>query len=143
MIRAVWNGAVLAEAEQTVVVEGNHYFPPESLNREFFVDSPSISWCSWKGFAGYYTVIVDGEDYPDCAWYYPKPKPAAVHLPTKWRSQGVWRSRGKPKASGLVWRNVSRRGSPLGGDWNWPTWSSFDRSNGARGLQFELARPIA
>ncbi|WP_378732617.1 DUF427 domain-containing protein [Nocardia brasiliensis] len=77
MIRAVWNGAVLAETPHTVRVEGNHYFPPDSLNREFFTDSPTTSVCPWKGVAHYYTVVVDDEKNPDAAWYYPKPSPLA------------------------------------------------------------------
>jgi uncharacterized protein (DUF427 family) len=77
MLRAVWNGAVLAEAERTVVVEGNHYFPPESLNREYFTDSRSRSLCPWKGVARYYTVTVAGQANPGAAWYYPHPSPLA------------------------------------------------------------------
>lgn len=73
MMRAMWNGVVLAETPRTKVVEGNHYFPPESLNREYFTDSPSKSLCPWKGVARYYTVIVDGVPNPDAAWYYSHP----------------------------------------------------------------------
>ncbi|WP_419199637.1 DUF427 domain-containing protein, partial [Mycobacterium tuberculosis] len=60
MIRAVWNGTVLAEAPRTVRVEGNHYFPPESLHREHLIESPTTSICPWKGLAHYYNVVVDG-----------------------------------------------------------------------------------
>ena len=80
MPKAVWNGAVLAESADTVVVEGNHYFPPESLKREHFRDSDTESACPWKGQASYYTVVVDGKENPDAAWYYPDPKPAAANI---------------------------------------------------------------
>jgi uncharacterized protein (DUF427 family) len=80
MIRAVWNGAVLAEAPRTVRVEGNHYFPPESVRREYLSDSPARSLCPWKGVARYYTVVVDGEVNPSAAWYYPHPSPLARRI---------------------------------------------------------------
>ncbi|WP_306371423.1 DUF427 domain-containing protein [Nocardiopsis sp. CC223A] len=80
MIRAVWNGVVLAEAERTVMVEGNHYFPPDSLNREHFTDSASRTLCPWKGVARYYDVTVDSRTYPDAAWSYPKPSPLARRI---------------------------------------------------------------
>jgi len=79
-MRAVWNGQVLAESDDTVVVEGNHYFPPESLNKEFFSGSDTRTTCPWKGLASYYTVTVDGKENPDAAWYYPQPKDAAEHV---------------------------------------------------------------
>ncbi|MFB7576115.1 DUF427 domain-containing protein [Streptomyces sp. NPDC056165] len=77
MMRAVWNDTVLAEAERTVVVEGNHYFPPESLHREHFTESRTRSLCFWKGLARYYTVTVAGQTNPDAAWSYPHPSPLA------------------------------------------------------------------
>ena len=77
MLRAVWNGAVLAESEHTVKVEGNHYFPAGSLHREYFAASPTTSICPWKGQARYYHVSVDGMVNRDAAWYYPQPSPAA------------------------------------------------------------------
>ena len=80
VMRATWNGQVLAESDDTVVVEGNHYFPPESLNREFFSDSDTHSVCPWKGTASYYNVSVDGQANPDAAWYYPQAKPEAEHV---------------------------------------------------------------
>ena len=80
MIRAVWNGAVLAEAPETVRVEGNHYFPVDSLRREYFSDSATTTMCPWKGTAHYYTVTVDGQANPDAAWYYPEPKSAASEI---------------------------------------------------------------
>ena len=80
MIRAVWNGAVLAEAPETVRVEGNHYFPMDSLRREYLSDSTTTTVCPWKGTAHYYTVTVDGQTNADAAWYYPEPKPKASEI---------------------------------------------------------------
>ncbi len=80
MYRAVWNGAVLAESIDTIVVEGNHYFPFDSLRHEYFQPSPTHTRCLWKGQASYYTVVVDGRENHDAAWYYPDPTPAAVHI---------------------------------------------------------------
>ena len=80
MVRAVWNGAVLAESAGTVVVEGNHYFPPESLRRAHFRDSLSHTTCGWKGQASYYDVVVGENVNPDAAWYYPEPKEAASEI---------------------------------------------------------------
>ncbi|WP_116244609.1 DUF427 domain-containing protein [Nocardiopsis sp. FIRDI 009] len=80
MIRAVWNGEVLAEAPSTVMVEGNHYFPPESLRREHFSESRSRSLCLWKGVARYYDVTVHGQTYEAAAWYYPRPSPLARRI---------------------------------------------------------------
>ncbi len=79
-MRAVWNGVVLAESDETVVVEGNHYFPPDSLNREYFVDSDTHTVCPWKGTASYYSITVDGQTNPDAAWVYPEPKEAASQI---------------------------------------------------------------
>ena len=80
MARAVWNGAVLAESDETVVVEGNHYFPPESINEEYFSDSESTSVCGWKGTANYYDVEVGGKSNPAAAWYYHTPEDAATEI---------------------------------------------------------------
>jgi uncharacterized protein (DUF427 family) len=80
MIRAVWSGTVLAEAEHTVVVEGNHYFPPEALHREHFREAAGRTLCFWKGIARYYDVTVDGQTYPEAAWYYPRPTPLARRI---------------------------------------------------------------
>lgn len=80
MVRAVWNGVVLAESDDTVVVEGNHYFPPESLNEDFFSESAKSTVCSWKGTASYYDVEIDGEVNSAAAWYYPAPKDAARQI---------------------------------------------------------------
>jgi uncharacterized protein (DUF427 family) len=79
-MKAVWNGATLAESEATVVVEGNHYFPPESVNAEYFRESDTHTICPWKGEASYRTVEVDGQSNPDAAWYYPQPKDAAAQI---------------------------------------------------------------
>lgn len=79
-MRAVWNGSVLAESDDTVVVEGNHYFPAESLNQEYFQPSETHTTCPWKGRASYYSVVVDGNTNPDAAWYYPQPKAAAAKI---------------------------------------------------------------
>ena len=80
MMRAIWNGVVLAEASRTVRVEGNHYFPSDSLHREHLMDSSTTTMCPWKGQAHYYTVRVDGQDNPDAAWYYPKPSRLAGRI---------------------------------------------------------------
>ena len=80
MAKAIWNGAVLAESETTVMVEGNHYFPPESVNREYFSSSDTHTTCPWKGVASYFDVVVDGETNPDSAWYYPTPSDAASQI---------------------------------------------------------------
>lgn len=79
-MKATWNGAVLAQSEKTVVVEGNHYFPLDSLNKEHFTDSQTHSVCPWKGTASYYSVLVDGKSNADAAWYYPEPKEAAKQI---------------------------------------------------------------
>jgi uncharacterized protein (DUF427 family) len=79
-MKAVWNGATLAESEATVVVEGNHYFPPESIHEEYFLDSDTHTTCSWKGEASYKTVAVEEQSNPDAAWYYPHPKDAAAQI---------------------------------------------------------------
>jgi uncharacterized protein (DUF427 family) len=76
-MKAIWNGAVIAQSDDTVVVEGNHYFPPDSLNREFVTFSNHRTSCAWKGQASYYSLLVDGEMNTDAAWYYPDPKPEA------------------------------------------------------------------
>ena len=79
-MRAVWKGQVLAESNDTVVVEGNHYFPASSLRGGFFADSTTTSICPWKGQAHYKSVEVDGEVNPDAAWYYPEPKAEAESI---------------------------------------------------------------
>jgi uncharacterized protein (DUF427 family) len=79
-VQAIWNGKVLAESENTVVVEGNHYFPPEDINTEYFETSGRHTTCPWKGTASYYDVVVDGERNQGAAWYYPKPSRAAAQI---------------------------------------------------------------
>jgi len=79
-MKAIWNDHVLAESNETVVVEGNHYFPPTSIRTEFFKPSATHTVCGWKGTASYYTVEVDGKQNPDAAWYYPDPKDAAANI---------------------------------------------------------------
>ena len=76
----MWNGTVLAESDRTEVVEGNHYFPPESVKRQYFTDSSTHTVCGWKGVASYYTVEVNGKQNADAAWYYPEPKDAAKNI---------------------------------------------------------------
>jgi uncharacterized protein (DUF427 family) len=79
-MRAIWNDTVLAESDDTVVVEGNHYFPPDALRTEFFKPSDTTTVCPWKGTAHYYTVEVGSDRNPDAAWYYPETKAAASEI---------------------------------------------------------------
>lgn len=76
-MRAIWNNTVIAESDDTVVVEGNHYFPESALKREFTSFSNHRTMCSWKGQATYLSLFVNGELNPDAVWYYPDPKPGA------------------------------------------------------------------
>ena len=80
MPRATYNGTVIAESDDTIVVEGNHYFPPESVNRDYLADNPSHTTCPWKGVASYYDVVVDGTTNAGAAWYYPTRKAAACEI---------------------------------------------------------------
>jgi len=79
-MKAIYNGQVLAESQDTVVVENNHYFPVQSINKTYFKDSDKHTSCPWKGEASYYTIEVDGKTNPDAAWYYPAPKDAAKEI---------------------------------------------------------------
>ena len=79
-MRAVWNGAVLAESDKTEVVEGNHYFPPDSLNQEHFKENTHHTVCPWKGVASYFDVEVDGQVNRSAAWFYPEPSAAASQI---------------------------------------------------------------
>ena len=88
MPRATWNGATIAESDDTVVVDGNHYFPPESVNRDHLVESDTHTTCGWKGVATYKTLVVGGERNVDAAWCYPDPKDAAKEI-TGWYA--FWR----------------------------------------------------
>ena len=80
MPKAMWNGAVIAESDRCVVVEGNQYFPANSVKREYLRGSTTHTVCSWKGTASYYDVVVDGATNKDAAWYYPDPKDAAAQI---------------------------------------------------------------
>ncbi len=79
-MKAIWNGEVIAESEQTVVVEGNHYFPPGSVRAELLASSETTTHCPWKGDASYYTLQVGQDTNVDAAWYYPQPMPAADQI---------------------------------------------------------------
>ena len=79
-MKAVWNNQTIAETNETIVVEGNHYFPPEAVAREYFSLSEKQTVCPWKGTASYYTVEVAGKQNKDAAWFYPDPKAAAQHI---------------------------------------------------------------
>ena len=79
-MKAIWNGATLAESDDTVVVEGNHYFPSDSVHREYFSQSHTHTTCPWKGKASYCNVTVNSKMNKDAAWYYPNPKEAATNI---------------------------------------------------------------
>jgi len=91
-MKATWNNQVIADSDDTVVVEGNHYFPPDSVEQEHFQNSSTHTTCPWKGEASYYDVVVDGNVNKDAAWYYPDPKPAAAEIKDRiafWRGVKV------------------------------------------------------
>ena len=79
-MKATWNGVVVAESDATVVIEGNHYFPADSIKTEYFVPSDTHTTCSWKGVASYKSLLVAGQANKDAAWYYPEPKSAAKEI---------------------------------------------------------------
>jgi uncharacterized protein (DUF427 family) len=79
-MKAIWNDKTLAESDDTIVVEGNHYFPRDAINTEFFQPSKTHTVCPWKGTASYYDIVVDGETNPGAAWYYPETKPDAKEI---------------------------------------------------------------
>ncbi|WP_119157489.1 DUF427 domain-containing protein [Caldimonas tepidiphila] len=79
-MKAIWNGEVVAESDDTVLIEGNHYFPADAVRRDCLLPSNTRTMCSWKGEAHYYTLFVDGDANPDAAWYYPDPKEAAEEI---------------------------------------------------------------
>jgi len=79
-MKAIWNDTVLAESSDTEVVEGNHYFPPESIDKDFFEASDRTSVCPWKGTASYFSIVVDGDRNENAAWTYPNPKDAASEI---------------------------------------------------------------
>jgi len=80
MVKAVWKDKIIAESDNFEIVEGNYYFPPDSVKKEFLKESETHSTCPWKGYASYYDVIVDMDTNKDAAWYYPEPKPAASKI---------------------------------------------------------------
>ena len=80
MPKAIWNDAVIAESGETEVVEGNHYFPPASIQQSCFAKNPKTTMCGWKGSANYYDIIVDGKKNEGAAWYYADPKPEAANI---------------------------------------------------------------
>lgn len=77
-MKATWNGVIIAESSETILIEGNHYFPPSSVKREFLRESDTHTTCFWKGEASYYDVIVNGQVNEDAAWYYPQPKDGSI-----------------------------------------------------------------
>jgi uncharacterized protein (DUF427 family) len=91
-MRATWHGATIAQSDDTVVVEGNHYFPADSLDRSLVRESDTRTVCPWKGTASYLTLVVDGSENVDAAWYYPEPKEAAQQITGRvafWRGVDV------------------------------------------------------
>ena len=80
MPKAIWNNTIIAESPATEIVEGNHYFPPDSLHKQYFRDSGTQSVCPWKGTASYYSLVVGDKENRDAAWYYPAPKSAAAQI---------------------------------------------------------------
>jgi len=90
--KAIWNGKTIAESDDLVNVEGNYYFPEESINKEYFSKSDTESSCPWKGIANYYSIEVDGKENKDAAWYYATPKDAAKEIKNRvafWRGVEV------------------------------------------------------
>lgn len=79
-MKAIWNNTLIAESDNTIVVEGNHYFPPQSVKKEFLKSSDTHTTCPWKGVASYYSIEVDGEKLKDGAWYYPNAKEKAKNI---------------------------------------------------------------
>ncbi len=79
-MKAIWNNQVIAESDDTVIIEGNHYFPPESINKAFFKESDTRTVCPWKGTASYYSLEVDGATNQDAAWYYPEVSELAKNI---------------------------------------------------------------
>ena len=79
-MKAIWNNRIIAESNDTIVVENNHYFPKDSVNTQFLQESATHTTCPWKGLASYYTLEVDGKQNADAAWYYPEPKAAVAQI---------------------------------------------------------------
>ena len=80
MIKAIWNGAILAQSDKTIIIEGNHYFPAESLNMEYFKETETHTTCPWKGLANYYNINVNGKQNIDAAWFYKQPGELAKEI---------------------------------------------------------------
>lgn len=80
MTKAIWKGVIVAESDNCEIVEGNSYFPPDSIKSEYFLSSDTHTTCGWKGVASYYTLKVNGEENKDAAWYYPNPKEKALNI---------------------------------------------------------------
>lgn len=109
-MQAIWNGVVLAESDDTVVVEGNHYFPEDALYTEYFFPNERRTTCPWKGQAHYYDIRVGDAVNPGAAWYYPSPKPAAAEIRGRvafWKGVKVTRG-AEEKSTGLVGRIAER-----------------------------------
>ena len=79
-MEAVWNNKIIAKSDETIIIEGNHYFPPNSINKEYLEESSQTTVCPWKGTATYYNVVVDGQSNKGAAWYYPNPSDAAKEI---------------------------------------------------------------
>ena len=79
-MKALWKGQVIAQSENTVVIESNHYFPPSAIDKAYFIPSNTTTHCPWKGDAHYYSIVVDGEENTDAAWFYPAPREAAKEI---------------------------------------------------------------
>ena len=79
-MKASWNNQIIADSDDTIIIEGNHYFPPESVNMEFLVESTTTTVCPWKGDASYFDIVVDDDVNKDAAWYYPEPKEKAKEI---------------------------------------------------------------
>jgi len=79
-MKAIWKNTVIAESDKTVKLEGNHYFPPQAIKKEYFTPTPTQSTCPWKGVASYYTIEIDGQSNKDAAWFYPNPKSEAKEI---------------------------------------------------------------
>ena len=105
MPKAIWNGAVIADSDDTIVVEGYHYFPVESVDSDYLVDSNTHSVCPWKGTASYYSLEADGKRNADAAWYYPDPSPAAKKITGRvafWRGVKIVDDDGDTVGRGLL-----------------------------------------
>lgn len=116
MTRAIWNDTVIAESDDVVVVDGYHYFSADSVNAELLVPSEHTSVCGWKGTARYFTIVVDGAENRDAAWYYPSPSRAAARVADRiafWRGVKIVKDAGD--APGLLTRLRNRLAGPAGG----------------------------